>query len=271
MANKITNVTELFHRFHSCETQLRQGKIAACLVNFREIIEKAPAIAKTEKEKAELNAGFEAFLRNLSGHKKFQDIFGTMSLADADIETNLEFIKSMIIAQEEEILERIKSDEAAMEAQRLEIDQEQQRQIETLREKIKQAIELIDQDNVAAAMEIIGESDEIQEGVVLHYNDAGMKARADKSFDEAVVQYNRAILVSPEDENLLYNIGRVHFEAGRPEKAEECLAKAMQINPDFKAGETFYQYLLKLNTAPTAQAVAGEKQTGGFLKKILRK
>jgi len=272
MASKITNVTELFHRFHSCETMLRQGRIAPCLISFREIIERMPAVSKTEKEKNELLTGFEAFLRNLSDHKKFQEIFGVMSLGDADIETNLEFIKSMIMAQEEDILERIKKDEAAIEAQRLEIDQEKQRQLEMIREKIKQAIELLDSDNVPAAMEIVNESDDIREGVALHYNETGMQSRGEKAFDEAIRRYSRAILVSPEDENLYYNMGRAHFEAGHPDKAEECLSRALQINPDFKAGEVFYRHLLKLHPAsPAPSPQAESKKSSGFLKKILGK
>jgi len=274
MAAKITNLTELLHRFHNCETQLRQGKIAPCLISFREVIERMPAIPKTEKEKKELLGNFESFLKKLSAHKKFQEIFGVMSLGEADIETNLEFIKSMIIAQEEEILERIKKDDEAVEAQRLEIDQEKQKQLDELKEKIRQAIELLDQDNVPAAMEIIGESDEIREGVALHYNDAGMQARSEKSYEEAVKQYSRAILVAPDDENLYYNMARAHFEAGHSDKAEDSLSKALQINPDFQAGETFYQHLLKLHPAPPSPphpATDLEKKSGGFLKKILKR
>ena len=115
MAAKISNITELFHRFHQCEMQLRQGKIAACLINFREVLDKIPAVPKTEKEKGELHGGIELFLRNLSAHKKFQEIFGNVSFADTDLNTNLEFIRSMIVAQEEEIVERVKKDEEAAE------------------------------------------------------------------------------------------------------------------------------------------------------------
>ncbi len=267
MASKISNITELFHRFHACEMQLRQGKIAACLIAFREVIERMTAIPKTEKEKKELHAGIELFLKGLSAHKKFQEIFGVVAFGDTDLETNLEFIKSMIIAQEEDIIERIKREEEALEAQRLEIDQEQQRQLEEMRKKIAQAIELLDSGDQPAAMEIIGESDEIREAVELHYNDSGMESRANQAFDEAVQHYTKALIVSPEDENLHYNMGRAHYEAGRPDKAENCLADAMKINPDFQEGEVFYQYLLKLNHPAQAQP-AHENKSGGFLKKI---
>lgn len=270
MAAKITNITELFHRFHSCEMQLKQSKIAACLIAFREIIERMPAIAKTEKEKKELNASIELFLRGLSAHKKFQEIFGVVSFGDSDLDTNLEFIKSMIIAQEEDILERIKRDEAALEAQRLEINQEEQRRKEEMRSKIRQAIERLDQNDVPGAMEIVDESEEIREAVELHYNDAGMQYRTNKAYDEAVSHYAKALIVSPEDENLYYNMGRAHFEAGHPDKAEQSLAEAMQLNPDFKEGAVFYQYLLKLNR-PAQASPPVENKSGGFLKRIFGK
>src|SRR5512145_2476332 len=201
MASKITNITELFHRFHNCEMQLRQGKIAACLIAFREVIERLPSIPKTEKEKNELHQGIELYLRNLSAHKKFQEIFGVVSFGDTDLETNLEFIKSMIAAQEEDIVERVKRDDEAAEAHRLEIDREKQQQLEALRKKIEQAIGLVDQQNLPAAWEIMNESDEIREAVALHYNDAGMQCRVNKSFAEAIQNYSRALIVSPEDEN----------------------------------------------------------------------
>lgn len=269
MASKISTITELFHRFHNCEMQLKQGKIAACLIAFKEVIEKMPAISKTEKEKSELHSAIELFLKNLSAHKKFQEIFGTMSFGDTDLETNLEFIKSMIVAQEDAIVERVKKDEEASEVHRLEIDRDQQRQQEEMRKKIVQVIEFIDQENIPPAMEIIGESEEIREAVALHYNDVGMQCRTDKSFTEAVKNYSKALIVSPEDENLHYNMGRAHFEAGDSNKAENFLANAMKLNPEFKEGQIFYDYLLKVNQSQ-ATPTESENKAEGFFKKIFK-
>lgn len=254
MASKISTITELFHRFHHCEMQLKQGKIAACLIAFKEVIEKSPAIPKTEKEKSELHSGIELFLRNLSAHKHFQEIFGSVSFGDTDLETNLEFIKGMIVAQEEEIVERVKKENEAAEAQRLEIDREKLKQEEEIQNKIVQAIGFIDQDNLPKAWEIMNESEDIRESVALHYNDIGMQCRTDKSFTESVKNYSKALIVSPDDENLHYNMGRAHFEAGNLDKAEAFLANAMKLNPAFKEGKIFYDYLLKVNCSHTDQA-----------------
>ena len=267
MASKISNITELFHRFHQCEMQLKQGKIAACLIGFKDVIEKTPAIPKTEKEKNELNQGIELFLKNLSAHKKFQEIFGAVSFGDTDLETNLEFIKSMIVAQEEDIVERIKKDEQASETQRLEIDREKQKQLDQQGQKIGQAIAFIDQGNMAQAMEIIGENDDIREAVAFHYNDCGMQYRIAKSFEEAVKNYANAIMISPQDENLHYNMGRAHFEAGDSDKAERFLANAMKLNPKFNEGKIFYDYLLQIS-APKAGQVSHENKFSGFFQKI---
>lgn len=268
MAAKISTITELFHRFHNCEMQLKQSKIAACLITFKEVIERIPAIPKTEKEKSELHSGIEIFLRNLSTHKKFKEIFGEMSFGDTDLDTNLEFIKSMIAAQEEDIVERVKKDEASAEAQRLEIDREKQKQQEEIRTKIVQAIGFIDEENLPQAMEIINGSEDIREAVAMHYNDVGMQCRTTQEFPEAVKNYSKALLVSPEDENIHYNIGRAHYEAGDLIKAEEFLSKAMKLNPDFKEGKVFYDYLLKINHPHTASGDSG-KPSGVFWQQIL--
>ena len=267
MATKITTIADLFHRFHQCEMQLRQGKIAASLITFKEVIEKTPSIPKTDKEKRELDGGIDIFLNNLAKHKKFQEIFGVISFGDSDLDTNLEFIKSMIVAQEEEIIERIKKDEEAAEVQRLEIDREKQKQLQEIRQKIIQAIEYMDQNNLPQAMELINESDDIREAVANHYNDMGMQRRADGLFTEALEKYSKVLLISPEDENLYYNIGRAHFEAGDAYKAENFLDKALNLNPDFTEGKLFYDYLLKI-TAPQTDGESVRK-SGGFLQKIL--
>lgn len=265
MAAKITNISELFHRFHNCEMQLRQSKIAACLISFKEIIDKTPAIPKSEKEKNELNQGIEVFLKNLSAHKKFQEIFGIISFGDSDLQTNLEFIKSMIIAQEQEIMDRFNKEEETAEAMRLDMSQKEEDAKEAIRQKIEEAIKFIDAENLPQAMDIINEDEAIREGVILHYNDVGIQRREEKSPGDAVQKYNKALTLAADDENLHYNIARAYFEDGNTQKAEEFLGKALKLNPEFRDGKLFYDYILKLN----APAGGGEHDTGGFFRKIL--
>jgi tetratricopeptide (TPR) repeat protein len=246
---------------------LKQGKIAACLIGFKEVIEKMPAIPKTDREKGELHQGIDLFLKMLSGHKKFRDIFGEVSFGDTDLETNLEFIKSMIVAQEQDIVERVQKDEEAAEGQRLEIARIESSKKEEIQQKIEEATKLIDEEKLSQAMEIINVSEDIRDGVILHYNTMGMKDREIKQFDEAISNYSKAISVSPEDENLHYNIARAYFEASKRDKAEEYLGKALKLNPEFKEGKVFYNYLLKLDQAQENKSKS-EKKTGGIFQNI---
>jgi len=274
MAKKISTVTELFHRFHTCELQIRQGKIAACLITFKDVIERMPAIAMTGKEKKELHEGIETFLNNLAAHKKFQEIFGEFSFGDTDLVTNLEFIKSMIIAQEQEIVQKVEKDEEAAEAQRLELVKAEEKKKEEINSQIQKAIALIDEEDMAQALEVIQENEEIKNGIVHYYNLLGIRDREAKKYEEAIKNYSKALLISPDDENLFYNKARAYFEQGKPNKAEAFLENALKLNPEFGEAEEFFQYLQK-----AARAVAGNDDVSGaeekpgriFLKLILIK
>lgn len=267
MASKITNVAELFHKFHNCEMNLKQGKIAACLIGFKEVIEKSPSIPKSDREKGEVNQGIESFLKALSEHHKFKEIFGEVTFGETDLATNIEFIKSMIIAQEQEIFERLQKDEELTEGKRLDISEIEPGNKADIQQKIEMAIKLIDDDKLSEAMEIISGSEEVQNEVVLHYNALGMKCRKEKKFDEAISNYSKAIAASPQDENLYYNIARAYYEAGKSDQASDYLGKALKINSEFTEGKAFYNYLLKLNPS-TGDKSGDESKTGGFFQRI---
>ncbi len=245
MAKKITTVTELFHRFHTCELQVKQGKIASCLITFKDVIERMPAIAMTGKEKKELHEGIAIFLDNLSVHKKFKEIFGEFTFGDTDLDTNLEFIKSMIIAQEQEIIQKVEKDEEAAEAQRLEMVKAEEKKKEEINQKIQEAIKLIDEANMPGAQEIIQDNEEIMNRIIQHYNLLGIQNREAKNYDEAIKNYSKAISISPKDENLFYNTARAYFEQGKLNKAEAFLGNALKLSPEFEEAKELLEYLQK--------------------------
>jgi tetratricopeptide (TPR) repeat protein len=267
MASNISNIAELLHKFHTCEMNLKQGKIAACLIGFKEVIEKSPAIPKSDREKGELNQGIETFLKKLSEHQKFQEIFGEVTFGDTDLATNLEFIKSMIVAQEQDIVERVQKDEEAVEGKRLEIAAIEPKKKEEIQQKTQEAIKLINEDKLSQAMEIVSGSEEVQNEVVLHYNTLGMKCREEKQFDEAISNYSKGISISPQDENLYYNIAHAYFDASKLDMAADYLGKSLKVNPEFKEGKAFYDYLLKLNPTKGNKS-KNEKSTGGIFQRI---
>ncbi|NTW76207.1 MAG: tetratricopeptide repeat protein [Syntrophaceae bacterium] len=251
MAKKISTVTELFHRFHTCELQVKQGKIAACLINFKDVIERMPAIAMTGKEKKELHEGIQTFLNNLEAHKKFKEIFGEFTFGDTDLNTNLEFIRSMIIAQEQEITQKVEKDEEAAEAQRLEMVKTEEKKKEEINSKIQEAIALIDEADMSQALQIIQDDEEIKNGIVHYYNMLGIRNREAKNYEEAIKNYSKALLISPEDENLFYNTARAYLEQSKLNKAEAFLENALKLNPEFKEAKELFEYLQKVDQTRT--------------------
>ncbi|WP_320173453.1 tetratricopeptide repeat protein [Maridesulfovibrio sp.] len=77
------------------------------------------------------------------------------------------------------------------------------------------------------------------------FNDFGINLRKSKMIPQAIEYYSKAIALSPEDENLRYNLARAYFEDKQYDKVREELAKCLEINPDFAEGKKFVAYLDK--------------------------
>jgi len=267
MAGTISTSAELLYRFHACEMQVKQGKIASGLIAFRAVIDGFNKVSLTSKEKKEFNESLEGFLRKLSEHKQFKELFGEVSFGDTDLKTNLEFVRSMIDAQEQEIVQKVRKDEEAAEAERIKMEEMEQKKKEDLRRKIEEAINLMREDKLTEALKIIGEDDEIKEAVVFYFNNEGIEQRKSKNLELAANLYSKALSLSPQDENIYYNMGRVYYEQNQLGKAEYHLDRALKINPDFAEGTLFYEHLLQLKNR---KSKAAGTLTGGRFSRFLR-
>jgi len=75
------------------------------------------------------------------------------------------------------------------------------------------------------------------------FNEFGITLRKTKMYDEALANYMKALEISPQDENLYFNIARLYYDLGELEKAQEWLEKALNINPDFREARQFKDIL----------------------------
>lgn len=78
------------------------------------------------------------------------------------------------------------------------------------------------------------------------FNEFGISLRKAKMYEEALANYMKAIEISPQDENLFFNIARLHYELNDPQKARDWLKKALDLNPHFWEAKQFSDYLLTL-------------------------
>lgn len=65
------------------------------------------------------------------------------------------------------------------------------------------------------------------------YNTLGVRLRRSGDLSGALHAYNRALALTPSDENLHYNIAKAYMHAAKPDKAREHLAEALKIKPGF--------------------------------------
>jgi two-component system chemotaxis response regulator CheY len=76
-------------------------------------------------------------------------------------------------------------------------------------------------------------------GAVILKNRLGIAFRIQGKYKEAIDNYRSALKESPDDENLLYNLGRAYHDDGQEEKAALIMKQAIRINPDFAAAKQF--------------------------------
>jgi len=77
------------------------------------------------------------------------------------------------------------------------------------------------------------------------FNEFGIKLRKNKMYDEGLQYYLKAQKLCKHDEHLLHNIARIWYEKGRLGKAMDTMEEALELNPYFKKGKAFLEFMKK--------------------------
>ncbi len=75
-----------------------------------------------------------------------------------------------------------------------------------------------------------------------HY-EKGMDHFSEDRLDEAIAEFEKAIVILPDDEGLHYNIARAQIEKGEWKLAAASIQEALKINPQFKEGTDLLTYI----------------------------
>ncbi|MFP5258484.1 MAG: tetratricopeptide repeat protein [Acidobacteriota bacterium] len=76
------------------------------------------------------------------------------------------------------------------------------------------------------------------------FNEFGINLRKNKMTEQALNYYRRAEELSVRDDNLLFNIARVHFDTKDYAKAMDYLRQALALNPDHAEARRFAEFLI---------------------------
>lgn len=89
---------------------------------------------------------------------------------------------------------------------------------------------------------LIGLDEAFKEEQRGRFNQFGICLRKNGHYDESLRFYKRSLEFNDRDENVYFNIARVHFDKGDKETCVEHLRKALQINPGFKEAVKFLRF-----------------------------
>lgn len=73
------------------------------------------------------------------------------------------------------------------------------------------------------------------------YNKLGIALRRQKKFREAVENYLLALKMEPDNEGLLYNLGRAYWENGNKDKSIQVMKRALKFYPEFEEARRFLE------------------------------
>ena len=81
------------------------------------------------------------------------------------------------------------------------------------------------------------------------FNEFGISLRKNGHYDESIRYYRKSLEVVDTDENVYFNLARVHFEKGQADQCVENLEKALELNPEFIEAQKFLKYCRKSASA----------------------
>ena len=76
------------------------------------------------------------------------------------------------------------------------------------------------------------------------FNEFGINLRKNKMIDQAVSYYTKALALSEQDENLLYNLARAYLEKQDFDQALTYVLKSLELNPTLEVSVKFLGWLI---------------------------
>lgn len=102
------------------------------------------------------------------------------------------------------------------------------------------------------------------------FNSLGIKLRKGGDYENAIRAYIQALELTPNDENIYFNLAKAYFFRGEHDKSLDNTAMALRMNSDFPEARKLYKQL-KGASWPTPSAPRGQKDSDGFQASVIPK
>jgi len=236
---KINSITEIMHKAAEGEKHLQEGNLFSSIVAFREILDAFLNLKHVQpNDKTKLARSLNDLQRKLASSREFNDLYGKVYFRDNDFATSYDFICQLIKIKEDEIAGVLVNEEANRFLNLNYLSPEDQ-------ETTKRMISLVERGELSMLREQVAAHDGLGSLVLSFYNEAGISQRKSGNIDKAIIDYRKALSVSPNDEHLYYNMARAYLEIGQKKNAEASIDQALQINPQFQDGLNLQNFISK--------------------------
>jgi len=178
------------------------------------------------------------FQKDLSSSKIFRDVYGPVTFRDNDIAPALALMQQLIEVKEDEIKELLAAKEAAQTK-----PNGTSNRADIIAIQVKQIKIFIEQGDYATAQEMLVNREDLVSILVDDYNAAGIEHRRAGRYDEALNEFKKSLVVTPQDEGLYYNIARVHIAKKEWKRAAETINESLKINREFDEGIKLLKYI----------------------------
>lgn len=233
---------KIAHKLTECRNVLQNGNIFSCLLKFREVLEKMNSTVMIPADEKALRKEINAFQKTLSENKKFLEIYGPVTFRDDEIAPSLALMNQLIAIKNDEmteLLEEKKEEEKALPESSIQQVDDGEAQANIVRT-------LMHNGDHEAALELLKDKDDLTSRLVEEYNAAGIEHRRAERHDEALQEFNRALVLSPRDEGIYYNMARVYIGKKEWKAAAETINEGLKINHDFPEGIRLLKYIREM-------------------------
>ncbi len=238
MVNKrINSPSEAMNRLYEGKKSLQEGNLFSSIVALRDILNAFISMKNIPRnEKKYLVNDINNFQKSISASMEFNDLYGEVNFRDSDFATSHDFICELIKIKENEITDVLLNADSV---EFLKLDYLSPEDQKTA----KMMISLVERGETSALRELVAVHDGLGSLVLSFYNETGISLRASGDFDQAIIRYKKALSVSPNDENLFYNLARAYIEKGQKKNAEVAIGQALLLNPQFQEGAQLEKYI----------------------------
>jgi len=229
--------TEAMSKLNEGKKHLQESNIFSSIVTLREVLDAFINLKDVhQNDKTKLAGAINDFQRILATSQEFNDLYGKVYFRENDFATSYDFLCQLIKIKEEEITDVLVNEEVNQLLNLDYLSKEDQK-------ATKLMVSLVERGELSALRELVATNDGLGSLVLSLYNETGISHREAGNIDKAIIEYKKALSVSPSDENLHYNLARAYIEIGQHKNAEASIGQALQINPQFQEGLRLFKHI----------------------------